>query len=74
MLLMGRSTISMALFNSYVSLPEGTLMFHRLLLQSPYVTVTVVSALGHALGRFWLGQVVGVQLGHRDPSTLYHGF
>ena len=37
---MERSTISMALFNSYVSLPEGTLMFHRLLLQSPYLRVT----------------------------------
>ena len=31
---MGKSTISMAIFNSYVSLPEGTTIYHVTLTQT----------------------------------------
>ena len=34
---MGKSTISMAIFNSYVKLPEGTMSF-RILVQSSSIT------------------------------------
>ena len=40
----GKSTISMAIFNSYVCLPEGThLYFHDTLVISLYIYITGVS-------------------------------
>ena len=57
---MGKSTISMAIFNSYVCLPEGThLYFHDTPVISIYIYITGVS---------W--NIVGLQLDLMDLMGL----
>jgi len=74
--LMDKSIISMAIFNSYVCLPEAFLEFGRKQISHLLSKVTDANLFGNIPGRFWRTQGVNKFLGMRKIKSslicIYH--